>query len=178
MMVPRRGISLSVPQYRDYPTLVSMRRDRSIQADLGAEHFSSSVRDAYGWIRRALSDPRRRLFVIRPHRSRSAVGFLQVFRWEQGPIPLLGLAVHREHQGQGHGRAALESALEVVSAVGAKAVELHVLETNEKAIRLYTRVGFTESSRWIGQSFAGPVRFLGMMMQLPRSVSVSGRSHS
>ncbi|RFU70601.1 GNAT family N-acetyltransferase [Peribacillus saganii] len=55
-----------------------------------------------------------------------------------------GIAVLKEFWGFGIGKSLLKQSIAWADANGIKKITLHVLETNEKAIRLYEKLGFEE----------------------------------
>ena len=55
---------------------------------------------------------------------------------------VLGIALYQKYTGQGIGRIMLERLLSVAKEKGYEQVELDVVATNERAIRLYKRLGF------------------------------------
>jgi ribosomal protein S18 acetylase RimI-like enzyme len=73
------------------------------------------------------------------------VGFFSVFL--NGNNPLVGevnsIGVLTEHRRQGLGRIIIEKAIERLEEHGAKEFKLSVSVTNQKALGLYTRAGFT-----------------------------------
>lgn len=60
---------------------------------------------------------------------------------------VLGISVARSHWGGGLGRALVEALLAWADARGLVRVSLEVVETNTRAIRLYTQLGFREEGR-------------------------------
>jgi len=62
-------------------------------------------------------------------------------------IPSVGLAVTPEHQGRGLGRRLLDGLVALARDQGIAALGLSVAEKNERALRLYTSVGFAAVGR-------------------------------
>jgi ribosomal protein S18 acetylase RimI-like enzyme len=60
---------------------------------------------------------------------------------------LLGMGLRAPYRGQGLGRQLIEQALLAARARGFERIELLVRSPNERAIRLYLRVGFQEEGR-------------------------------
>lgn len=60
------------------------------------------------------------------------------------------IAVHPDHRGRGIGRRLLERALVVLASEGAVRVKLEVRASNDRAIALYERYGFTAHHRLSG----------------------------
>ena len=73
-------------------------------------------------------------------------GFL-IGRSAADELEILNMAVAREHLRRGIGSKLLESALEVSRKAGSARVYLEVRASNEPAIALYKRHGFTECGR-------------------------------
>jgi [ribosomal protein S18]-alanine N-acetyltransferase len=71
------------------------------------------------------------------------VGLAMLRGWDEGyEIPSFGILVHRAHQGAGIGKSLTEHALTVAREAGTARVRLTVHRDNERAVRLYERVGF------------------------------------
>jgi len=62
-----------------------------------------------------------------------------------------GIAVSPRHQRRGIARRLVDAALATARQRGAAKVQLHVLSTNQPAIRLYRAAGFVEEGRLVGQ---------------------------
>ena len=77
-------------------------------------------------------------------------------------IRLIDIAVSSEHQGQGIGTAVLTALLEHADANG-RTVHLSVWELNERATRLYARLGFTVTATDGGyHAMSRPTRAAGV----------------
>jgi ribosomal protein S18 acetylase RimI-like enzyme len=57
-------------------------------------------------------------------------------------VPLLSIAIADSHQGLGLGQAMMELLIEGARLKGMEGIELHVLKHNQRAIRLYRKLGF------------------------------------
>jgi ribosomal protein S18 acetylase RimI-like enzyme len=57
-------------------------------------------------------------------------------------VPLLSIAIADSHQGLGLGQAMMELLIEGAKLKGMEGIELHVLKHNQRAIRLYRKLGF------------------------------------
>ena len=87
---------------------------------------------------------------------------------EFGDWCINGLAVAREAQGRGVGTALIEAACDRVGEAGASTIWLKVLDTNVRAKRLYTRLGFVEVARYTSPFAQRPgVDDLRMSARLP-----------
>ncbi len=73
--------------------------------------------------------------------ERSAVGTMRVTR-DGSAAGVYGFVVHPSLQGQGIGRAALRCACERLRADGAQRIQLEVEVENDRALGLYTSIGF------------------------------------
>ena len=62
-------------------------------------------------------------------------------------IPSVGLAVMPDHQGRGLGRRLLDGLIALARDQGIAALGISVAEKNERALRLYTSVGFAAVGR-------------------------------
>ena len=60
---------------------------------------------------------------------------------------ILNVAVHRARRGAGIGRLLVQRVIETCRTGGAEFVSLEVRPSNQEAILLYTRLGFTETGR-------------------------------
>lgn len=56
----------------------------------------------------------------------------------------VAIALYQEYQGRGIGRKMLETALDAAKRMGYEQAELEVVSTNEKAVRLYEKLGFKQ----------------------------------
>jgi len=59
-----------------------------------------------------------------------------------------GLVVDESVRGRGYGRAAMRAALDILVRRGEREVSLEVLPDNAPAVRLYSGLGFTMSTRY------------------------------
>ena len=77
------------------------------------------------------------------YRGSEVVGYF--FLWEfNKPVPILGLGLADAWQGQGLGEPMLRLLMSDARTAGRDAIELTTVPTNERALRLYHRVGFEE----------------------------------
>ena len=80
------------------------------------------------------------------------VGYGMLRGWDEGyEIPSLGMIIHKSMRGHGIGMAFIIYLHSVAIVCGAKAVRLSVYESNDKAIRLYKKVGYSFSSQGDGK---------------------------
>ena len=86
-----------------------------------------------------LGAPRDRTLVV--ELSGSPVGTLRVIR-DGSDAAIYGFAIHPSWQGRGIGRAALRRVCEQLLDDGAGQVRLEVAADNDRALRLYTSIGF------------------------------------
>ncbi|MBI1620980.1 ribosomal protein S18-alanine N-acetyltransferase [Aquamicrobium zhengzhouense] len=80
------------------------------------------------------------------HRRGDPAGFV-LARLAAGEGEILTIAVSRAHRRQGLGRDLMEAVLRELHAERAEALFLEVDETNNAAIAMYKRLGFTEIAR-------------------------------
>jgi ribosomal protein S18 acetylase RimI-like enzyme len=77
------------------------------------------------------------------YRGSEVVGYF--FLWEfNKPVPILGLGLADTWQGQGLGEPMLRLPISDARTADRDAIELTTVPTNERALRLYQRVGFEE----------------------------------
>lgn len=85
------------------------------------------------------------------------VGFGGLKAKEEGRVELCNLHLHPECQGQGQGKRLALALIDEARELKYDIVELHVTVTQEKAIGLYRRLGFTDTRRKVydveGKSF-------------------------
>lgn len=82
--------------------------------------------------------------------SGRVVGWCDIARDEREGVAhtgQLGMALVKEHRGQGHGRRLMEAALAAAKALGIERVELEVFASNAAAVTLYRKLGFREEGR-------------------------------
>ncbi len=60
---------------------------------------------------------------------------------------VLGMGVHPDFRGRGIGGALLKACLEQARRVGIEKVELSVLRSNQRAVRLYRKLGFRDEGK-------------------------------
>ena len=91
--------------------------------------------------RSALAEPHTRIFVLEDG-EKGVLGYtVSAVVLDEGPLD--NLAVTASERGQGHGRMLLDNALKDAQNSGVKRFFLEVRESNEKAIKLYEKAGFT-----------------------------------
>lgn len=82
--------------------------------------------------------------------TESAYGMLR--GWDEGyEVPSLGIAVHRDRYGQGHGRAMMAELHRLAMEHGAPSVRLRVHPENVRAIRLYLSMGYEDMGEERGE---------------------------
>lgn len=86
------------------------------------------------------------LFSVQENDRRAPVGHLwfNVMEQEKGPVAfILDILVYDEFQGKGYGRAAMTALEEKVRELGLNTIGLHVFGHNQRAYRLYQKMGYT-----------------------------------
>jgi RimJ/RimL family protein N-acetyltransferase len=78
----------------------------------------------------------------------------------------LGVAVRKEWRGLGIGAALMEAGIRWARSVGVRKLTLGVFATNERAVRLYRRLGFVEEGRLRGQVILDGVPVDELLMAL------------
>ena len=74
----------------------------------------------------------------------TVVAFGMLRGWSAGYAePSLGIAVRRDAEGQGHGRAMMGILRELAIERGAQSIRLRVSPANERAVHLYRACGYT-----------------------------------
>ncbi len=72
--------------------------------------------------------------------------------WDEGyEIPSLGIAVHRDRQGRGYGRAMMTALHDAARERGAMKIRLRVHPENGRARSLYERLGYVDAGEERGQ---------------------------
>jgi RimJ/RimL family protein N-acetyltransferase len=66
-----------------------------------------------------------------------------------------GMAVRQEYRGLGIGEAILRAGIEWCRSVGVRKIKLGVFVTNNRAIHLYSKLGFVEEARLRGEAIIG-----------------------
>lgn len=66
------------------------------------------------------------------------------------PAPSLGIGLAEAYCGQGHGRRLMEMLIAQARKLGKREIELTVVQTNERAQRLYESCGFVRTGMWTG----------------------------
>lgn len=83
-----------------------------------------------------------KIYVYRVHGK--PVGFVSYYRFEPGVALIQHLAISRDYRRHKYAQALLEFALEDALAHGFTKAQLAVRENNDKALRLYRKVGFKD----------------------------------
>ena len=143
---------------RDIAFLVRLRKSESIQAQLMAPSFSTSVISALSWIYRSVNSKNRVFRVISVSRWRPAIGFLVVALPETSDqLPRVGIAIKPNQQGKGVGASALMEAIHLTKSMGFSKLTLFVRRDNPRARRLYKSLGFIPLSTEETLCFQGVV---------------------
>jgi len=128
----------------DLETLKTLRNDAAMQASLLALPRGSSSERVVAWVTQMSTDSGSLFFVVATVPTGRPIGFVQLARIDfihgHGE---LGIALTAEARGKGHGAAAIQL-LEghARDVFGIRKCVLHVLATNEAAMRLYERLGY------------------------------------
>lgn len=86
------------------------------------------------------------LFSVKEKEQQTPVGHLwfNVLEQEKGPVAfILDILIYDEFQGQGYGQAAMTALEEKVRELGLNRIGLHVFGHNQRAFRLYQKMGYT-----------------------------------
>jgi ribosomal-protein-alanine N-acetyltransferase len=75
---------------------------------------------------------------------------------------LLGLGVHEDHRGRGFGDVLMSKAIEICEKAGAKQIKITVRPTNDAALGVYTKAGFSQVDEENDYFGAGEPRLLLM----------------
>lgn len=100
---------------------------------------------------KGLDHDKLRLFLYSEH-SNFSIGY-GIINLTETVFPLLTGAIVADYQGYGHGRALFSKLIDICLKDYYHRPELDVLESNEKAIKLYKSLGFTEIERLDGTIF-------------------------
>jgi RimJ/RimL family protein N-acetyltransferase len=140
----------------DHALLITLRTNLEIQSSLASRAFNSSDIEAQDWIERADSDTSRLFGIIERADNGTAIGFIQIFDWNHPTSPpQLGIAISPQFQGKKFGSSAITLAMQILSSIGVKELELEVRDDNKKAWDLYARLGFVHVNSYSLQVFDG-----------------------
>ncbi len=79
--------------------------------------------------------------------NNTLLGFGGLKQKDGGRVELCNLHLHPDQQGRGQGKLLAFALIDEAKELGYDTVELHVTITQQKAIGLYKRLGFTETGR-------------------------------
>jgi ribosomal-protein-alanine N-acetyltransferase len=88
-----------------------------------------------------------RNFCVRVSENEGAICGLVVFRIVRDEAEILNLAVDSPRRRQGIGSRLLLEVIDLCKAAGVKSIFLEVRESNDRARKFYSRMGFTEDGR-------------------------------
>jgi diamine N-acetyltransferase len=133
----------------DLQLLQQLRNNVILQTQLMAKPRGSSLEQVRNWLSRRSSDPNSVLLVIADRGTNNALGYIQIVDMSYvSGFGHLGVCLAPTAQGHGYAYEAV-SLLEqyVISVFKMRKILLEVLESNERAIRLYVRCGFREAGK-------------------------------
>lgn len=137
---------LREPRAEDAYALQELRNDLELQTSLLSLGRPNPAEKVRGWVEAIHNDPASVFFVIACAGDGRFVGFIQVramdFVHGHGTV---GLAIGQASRGSGHGGNALRMVEEyLISTFGLRKLLLNVASANEKAFRLYLKLGYRE----------------------------------
>lgn len=119
---------------------VSLRRAEPGDVSAVAELLASAFGDSAGSLAERLAQPESTTLVI--ERDRELVGSVRVDRRPDAGAGIYGFAIAPAWQGQGIGRQALQTVCQRLHANGVERIGLEVVAGNDRALGLYTSLGF------------------------------------
>ncbi|MFN3934053.1 GNAT family N-acetyltransferase [Parvibaculum sp.] len=139
-------IRLRAPCVGDMKVLGRMRRDVALQNLLLAYPDPAATIDLDHWLERRKNEPRGAFFVVADIESDECLGYVQLANVHgRGRHGALGIALSDVAQGRGIGREALTLFLQYArDFMNLRKVELEVMSSNKRAVRLYKSLGFVE----------------------------------
>lgn len=117
--------------------LVTIRAATS--SDLPAVHELLAA--GFGWTPPAADDPDPNILLV--ERDGEPIGTVRLIR-EEDSAGVYGFVIRPDHQGRGIGRDVLRRLCLKARADGAKSVTLEVATDNDRALNVYTSLGFTQ----------------------------------
>ncbi len=130
ILMERRALDLE----RDYPSLLEMHR-LSWQINFPGRLFSEAT------FRSSLQTaPQDQIFIYEV--ASELVGWLWLDKVRPGECHIRHIQVARDHWGKGLGRQIMEDAIRMCQENGSVALTLNVTKSNERAVNLYTHLGF------------------------------------
>lgn len=134
---------------QDLPILLAMRNNFALQQQLMAVPRSNSPEQVREWLSRRTKSSDSLLFVIAEKESDCAVGYLQVVGMEPTHgVGYFGICISPDAQGSGFGGEAITLLLGYLRDVlGLRKLMLEVLAQNDGALRLYKKLGFSQTGR-------------------------------
>jgi sugar transferase EpsL len=139
------GHTLRPPLPKDADRLLVLKNDRETSRLLGGYNDGYTRQEIAAWIRRHRAAQGERVWVIVDERDR-CVGHMGLYDIdERVGSAEFGILIGPGSRGHGLGEACLRYALDYAwNALGLRRISLRVLATNERAARLYRRVGFVD----------------------------------
>lgn len=143
-------VLLRSPRVEDAREMIDFLKQTAGESDnllRTPEEITLTVPEEEAFLRMLLADPRR--FMLSAYDGKALIGNVSIF-----PIGVrqrvlhrceLGIAVKRGYWGQGIGRALMEAAILEAKALRFEQVELGVYADNERATRLYEKLGFEKT---------------------------------
>lgn len=168
-------VVLRAPHAGDMRELGRMRSDVALQNLLLAYPDPNTDVDTDQWLERRLNEPRGAFFVVADTQTDECMGYVQLANVHgKGRHGALGIALSDSAQGRGIGREAIARFLEYARDVmKLRKVELEVLATNERAVRLYRSLGFVEVGLRRQHYFDGSdwldVLLMEIMLEVPNA---------
>lgn len=136
----------------DINLLHRIRNDLTMQMEFGQRPRPTTVEAVRQWTERMASTPTTVFFVVAEQGSERALGYVKVAEIDAvHGLGHLRIALDPMAQGRGHGGEALTLIERYVADVfGLRKLVLHVLASNEGAMRRYQRSGWREVGRHLG----------------------------
>lgn len=130
----------------DLQLLQQLRNDVILQTQLMAKPKGSSLEQVRSWLSQRSNDPNSILLVIADRETNSAIGYIQIvdMSYVRG-FGRLGICLAPIAQGRGFAYEALNLFEHfLITVFKMRKTLLEVLESNNRAIRLYHRCGYRE----------------------------------
>jgi RimJ/RimL family protein N-acetyltransferase len=147
-MLEVAGYRLRKPEPSDVHALYRLKNDPDVVAMLVGFTTGYSTADLEAWVERHRTAANEALFVIADPEDRAIghVGLYDIDHRVQSAE--FAIAIDRSMWGKGLGRACSRRVIEYgFGELNLRRITLEVLETNERAIRLYRSLGFVDEGR-------------------------------
>lgn len=139
----------------DIAKLMKLRNDIKLQAQLLSRVRGSNFEQTRQWLQQRSSGPNNLLLIIADKDNDDPLGYIQFTDIEPiDQIAKLGICLSPETQGKGIGYEVLLLAFKYLFNFSAvRKIILEVRDDNERAIKCYTKIGFTQCGRYLKHKY-------------------------